>query len=69
MIIDLDNENSVNEAIIKFKNDYIKILEERIDKAIEYIEKYNIEGIPFYSVIKDDLLNILQGSEENGVYK
>lgn len=35
-----------------------------IKKAIEYIEKYNIEGIPFYSVIKDDLLNILQGSDK-----
>ena len=35
-----------------------------IKKAIEYIEKYNIEGIPFYSVIKEDLLNILQGSDK-----
>ena len=36
----------------------------RLIKAIEYIEKYNIEGRPFYSVIKDDLLNILQGSDK-----
>ena len=42
----------------------IKQLQMRINKAIEYIEKYNIEGIPFYSVIKDDLLNILQGSDK-----
>ena len=42
----------------------IEELENIINKAIEYIEKYNIEGIPFYSVIKDDLLNILQGSDK-----
>ena len=42
------------------KEDY----KSKVNKAIEYIEKYNIEGIPFYSVIKDDLLNILQGSDK-----
>ena len=45
-------------------NKQIEELQQRIDKAIEYIENYNIEGIPFYSVIKEDLLNILQGSDK-----
>ncbi len=56
---------TIKEAMIqqlKLKNNQ---LEEIISKAIEYIEKYNTEGITFYSVIKDDLLNILQGSEDN----
>lgn len=36
----------------------------KVNKAIEYIKTYNIEGIPFYEIIKDDLLNILQGSDK-----
>ena len=51
-------EEMLNDFILK------ELYKKRIDKAIEYIEKYNIEGITFYSVIKDDLLNILQGVDK-----
>lgn len=40
--------------------DYVNRLEERIDKAIEYIENYNIHNMEYNT---QSLLNILKGEE------
>ncbi len=66
-------KEKVNERNIVL-NAYVKDVEDRIDKAIEYIEKYSsISGYYFNSKynrendcldVKERLLNILQGSDE-----
>ena len=40
-------------------------LQQRIDKAVEYIEKYNKEPIKSWNKPKEELLNILQGEDKN----